>query len=285
MNDLFYMELREKIREIRNCEQEEKPETTKMQREQILVSLEALLQQGRVARKEGLLALESEVELLTENLLYGELLKELVYLVTDGLSREQVEEIGLHRYFAEDMKAYEGFVYLLFLRGILAIVQEENLRYMEWMLRSMLPVELDRIYQQREQERQKRSEVVTETDLDKVEEVCSGTYTGEIVGVGAVLLQQLDYVVVNVSNQDLQRWLREMENSILKVALKGLGSKARKHVFQNMSKRLAVMIADEMILEGFMEECEIILASQEMLNVWQRLAQEGEVTDVDFRYT
>lgn len=278
MNDLFYIELREKNREIRTFEQTGSPDEIREWQDQTIEMLETLVQLSIVARNEGLLALESAADALDESLFYGEALKELVYPVTDGISLTIVEEIGMQRYFAGDMKGYQGLNYLLLLKGMSAISQNENPWIVEWKLRTMLPAELDQIYCQRKQER-KEEKIKEEPDLSKVTEVCQGIYTGEITGVGAAPVKYLDEVISKVSDRDLQRLLRELENSVLKVALKGLGREAREHVFHNMSKRLAVMIAEEMISEGFAEESEIILASQKIIGIWQRLVEEGEVAN------
>lgn len=288
MNYLMLTELREKIREIRTREQAGVPAEIEREREQIVAAVETLVRLSIVSRKDGGLALENEIEQLAENLFYGELLREFVLLVVDGTDPESVEEIGLQKYFAGDMKAYEGLTCLLFLKGILAICRNENPRCMELKLRSMLTAEMDEAYLRKKQEKIQQEQKM-EPDLSKVTMACAGTFLkfGE-EGVGETqdfVVKSLERVILNTSNWDLQRLLRETENSILKVAMKGFGRAARRHIFDNMSKKLAVLIAEEMMLEGDVRMQEIVEASQYIMDIWNRLLENGEVADAGCGHT
>lgn len=284
MNDLFYLELREKIREIRKYEQTGAPDEIKEWRKQAVEMSIVLFQLSMDVRKEGLLAAEELADALAASMPFGEDLKELAGLVVDGTEPAVIEEIGMQRYFVEDMKEYKGLIYLLLIRGMLEIAQGENPLIMRKKLQTMLPAELDEIYAQREQEREEQEKEKErkqyELAIRKVSEVCQGTYTGEIKGGGGIPVKRLDYVISKISDRDLQRLLREVDNLELKVVLKGLGREAREHVFQNMSKRLAGMIAGEMISEGCSEVWEVIRACLGILGIWEQLVEGEEVIDV-----
>lgn len=283
MNDLFYLELREKIREIRSYEQAAAPAEIEEWRKQTVEMAAALSRLSWLTKKEGLLAAEGLSYSLVQSLPLGEELHELICLLVDGTEPAMIEEIGLQRYFVEDGKEYQGLMHLILVKGIMGIAQNEPW-IVQKQLRAMLPAQLDKIYCQREQEREEeereKERIQGELDCRKVAELSPGTYIGEIQGDEAVPVRRLDYVLSHISDSDLVRLLREVVNEDLKAALRGLGSEARIHVFRNMSKRLAGMTAKEIISEGIIEVREVMYACQKILAVWNLLAEKGEVNDV-----
>lgn len=283
MNNIIYTELREKAREIQLLEQKREAVENEKAREQVAMALETMVGLSGSAVKEGLLALEMGAETLAEQLIYKEHLKALVFLVVDGTDPSLIEEISLEKYFARDMRDYEGLTYLIFLKGILAIQQGENTLSLKQKLEAMLTEEIEKVYERRAREAEAK-EREAEPDLSRVDAVCAHTYSWNMGDDGYLVTKLSDYVIANMADRDLQRLLREMEIATLEVALKGLGSKAKRHVFNNMSKRLAVMVADDIEDMEEVRTRDMAEANQKLLDTLIGLIGMGEVNSAEYGY-
>ncbi len=83
--------------------------------------------------------------------------------------------------------------------------------------------------------------------------------------------------ITKLTNQAIQRVLREIDNRDLAVALKTAGKEVTKAIFDNISKRLQEMITEDMEFMGPIRVRDVEEAQQKIVNVIRRLDDAGEI--------
>lgn len=83
--------------------------------------------------------------------------------------------------------------------------------------------------------------------------------------------------ILTLDNRSIQRFLREVENSQLALALKGATEEVQKVIFSNMSKRLAEMINEDIEFMGPVRLKDVEEAQQKIVNIIRKLEDAGEI--------
>lgn len=83
--------------------------------------------------------------------------------------------------------------------------------------------------------------------------------------------------IARMSNQAIQRVLREIDNADLTVALKGTSQEVSKVILGNVSKRLQEMIREDMEMMGPVRVRDVEEAQQKIVNTIRRLEDAGEI--------
>ncbi|MDP4179487.1 MAG: flagellar motor switch protein FliG [Bacillota bacterium] len=83
--------------------------------------------------------------------------------------------------------------------------------------------------------------------------------------------------VLTLDNRSIQRFLREVDNNQLAIALKGSTEEVQKLIFGNMSKRLAEMIKEDIDFMGPVRLKDVEEAQQKIVNVIRKLEDAGEI--------
>lgn len=83
--------------------------------------------------------------------------------------------------------------------------------------------------------------------------------------------------IVTLDNRSIQRFLREVDNSDLALALKGASEEVKKVIFANMSKRLQEMIKEDMEYMGPVRLRDVENAQQKIVNIIRQLEEAGEI--------
>jgi len=83
--------------------------------------------------------------------------------------------------------------------------------------------------------------------------------------------------ILNLDNRAIQRFLREVENNQLAIALKGATDEVQKVIFSNMSKRLAEMIKEDMDFMGPVRLKDVEESQQKIVNIIRKLEDAGEI--------
>ncbi len=83
--------------------------------------------------------------------------------------------------------------------------------------------------------------------------------------------------ILALDDRSIQRILREVNNSELGVALKGSGEEVQNVIFNNLSKRLAAMIKEEMEFMGPIRLKDVEEAQQKIVNIIRKLEDAGEI--------
>ncbi len=80
-----------------------------------------------------------------------------------------------------------------------------------------------------------------------------------------------------LDDRGVQRLLREVSSDILVLALKGADAPMQDKIFNNMSKRAAEMLREDLESRGPVRLSEVETAQKEILAVASRLSEEGEI--------
>jgi flagellar motor switch protein FliG len=83
--------------------------------------------------------------------------------------------------------------------------------------------------------------------------------------------------IAKLSNQAIQRVLKDVQQSEIAVALKGSNEEVRNVILQNLSKRLQEMILDDLQVMGPMRVKDVEEAQQKIVNTVRALEENGEI--------
>lgn len=83
--------------------------------------------------------------------------------------------------------------------------------------------------------------------------------------------------IVALDSRYIQRVLREVDNHELAIALKGTNASVKEIIFDNVSKRLAVMIEEDLEYMGPKRMKEIEDAQQKIVGIIRKLEEAGEI--------
>ena len=83
--------------------------------------------------------------------------------------------------------------------------------------------------------------------------------------------------ILSLDNRSIQRFLRDVENNQLAIALKGATEEVQKIIFSNMSKRLAEMIREDIEFMGPVRLKDVEEAQQKIVNIIRKLEDAGEI--------
>ncbi|MBT8423054.1 MAG: flagellar motor switch protein FliG [Gammaproteobacteria bacterium] len=84
-------------------------------------------------------------------------------------------------------------------------------------------------------------------------------------------------MLLQIDDRGMQTLLREISSETLTVALKGADTEIADKIFNNMSKRAAEMLKDDLQVRGPMRLSEVEAAQKEILGVAKRLGDEGTI--------
>ncbi len=83
--------------------------------------------------------------------------------------------------------------------------------------------------------------------------------------------------LLNIDDRGMQAILKEVSSDILIVALKGADEEVKVHVFNNMSKRAAELMKDDLEAKGPVRLSEVEVAQKEILTIVKKLVESGDV--------
>ena len=83
--------------------------------------------------------------------------------------------------------------------------------------------------------------------------------------------------IAKLSNQAIQRVLKDVQQSDIAIALKGANDEVRNVIMQNLSKRLQEMILDDLQVMGPMRVKDVEEAQQKIVNAVRALEENGEI--------
>ncbi len=83
--------------------------------------------------------------------------------------------------------------------------------------------------------------------------------------------------ILSLDDKTIQRVLRDVDNNELGVALKGTSEEVQNVIFNNLSKRLAAMIREDMDFMGPVRMKDVEEAQQKIVNIIRRLEDTGEI--------
>jgi flagellar motor switch protein FliG len=83
--------------------------------------------------------------------------------------------------------------------------------------------------------------------------------------------------IVNLDSTSIQRFIREVDNNELAIALKGATEEVQEIIFNNMSKRMAEIIREDMEFMGPVRLRDVEESQQKIVNIIRKLEETGEI--------
>jgi len=83
--------------------------------------------------------------------------------------------------------------------------------------------------------------------------------------------------ILLLDDRAIQRVLRDVDNNDLEIALKGANEQVQTAIFNNLSKRLATMIKEDMDFMGPVRMKDVEEAQQKIVNIIRKLEDAGEI--------
>lgn len=83
--------------------------------------------------------------------------------------------------------------------------------------------------------------------------------------------------IITLDNRSIQRVLRDVDNSVLVLAIKGVSEDVSRALFANMSKRLQEMVKEDMEFMGPVRLRDVEEAQQKIVNIVRKLEEAGEI--------
>lgn len=83
--------------------------------------------------------------------------------------------------------------------------------------------------------------------------------------------------ILSLDDKTIQRVLRDVDNNDLGIALKGTSEEVQNVIFNNLSKRLAAMIREDMDFMGPVRMKDVEEAQQKIVNIIRRLEDTGKI--------
>ena len=275
MRTFLLEELRNKCNEISLIEKD-----TNMV-SKVIEAYERILKFADTARKEGLLELEEIATRLDMNDDTQSFFCKIIALVVDGTEPTNVLKIAANRYVTMNPQGFQGLMYLMYIEGGLMIQAGENLFIIKEMLKYMLPkVFTDELFRRECENALPDALVETELEQNMVQELCKDEI--EIDEKDHSIVSETAKALIMLSDKDIQRFLRDVDNSSLIVAMKGLPGKARARIFNNMSERLAVMLANNMAYMGPVRFKDVEEECVKLMKSLLKLAEFSEIREYDF---
>jgi len=83
--------------------------------------------------------------------------------------------------------------------------------------------------------------------------------------------------ILSLDDRAIQRVLRDVDNGDLALALKGAAEEVQNVILNNLSKRLAVMIKEDMEYMGPVRMKDVEEAQQKIVNIIRKLEDSAEI--------
>ncbi len=235
----FYSLLQKMVDEAKTYDTQEKDELVRI--------YETVREWIHIAYKEGLLALDEKrekLESIDEENSLAEFTTILLTLLIDCADPEDLCEIAMGFVISDDFCGMEGIESLMILRGILSVQSGENPYIAEMKVKSLLPHKIRREVERKEKRQaEEQAKERLAIGMERIKKLCMDDDPEE--GIDSIA-GGIEAGIRNLSDEQVQRLLRNIDNRVLAVAMKGWRGSTRKRIFENMSRRLAVALCEDM---------------------------------------
>lgn len=274
MDIIFLTELRRKYDEIKAKASDPAKE------EEVIKTYHTIMRFQKVARTEGLLALEEELESLDITNDPQAFFHFMVMMIVDGTDADLVEEIGMNRCIVFDLPSYDGLMNLMYYQGGRKIQAGDASIQIDLCLKSMLSQDILKRLEVEEYENASLTSLrQAEKEQDMIKKLCEDKK--DIDEKDHTIVNQTAITLISISNRDIQRLLKEIDNNDISLAMKVLPGKVRFKIFDNISKRLALTIAENMKYMGPIRLVDAKKACAKIMKQFIRLVDATEVEEYD----
>ena len=215
----------------------QKSKCSNQEKRECLSLVSELIALSKVARRNGLLSLVPYAE---ENASF--LLRKGLQLVVDGVNPQVTREVLESYILAGDYSGKELLERCIVLEGVAAIQKGLHPKVAKEFLLSFLGEESYTIF---EKEFDDRNRNTLEMYLQKLEDTAANKESG------------LDTIILKLNNDEIEKFLMEINTGDLAKALKSLGGKAQIRLFNNLSQKAASALVDVLDDLESMEESEM----------------------------
>lgn len=231
---------------------------------------------AKSARSEGLPALEEACGHLDRTDVTQEVLFKELMLILDGTEKQQVASIGMNLFAADDFSSYEGLIVLMYCKGALLLQDGVAINLLENYLQSMMPMFLRKILVQKISGDKMPEQAKERVEGDKwVRALCEDNRA--IDERDYSIINQTALTLLDMSDVEIQRLLRETENRDVVTAMIELPGKARARIFDNISSRLGRMMAEKVMHRGPVTFGEVEKACVTLMRKVIKLEADGEI--------
>lgn len=235
---------------------------------------------AETARIYGMLSVEEEASCLNLENEPEAILYEAAEMLVDGCSPESMAEVLSNYYWVSQPEGYAATAVYIAVRGALLVQQDMNPYNIMQITSSMLPVEIRekciRVCQNYEAQKQKKKEeaakVYFETDFSRSESL-------EVREASDWLEREISYM----TDREIQRLLRDVDNNYLVQALVGMKQKTRQAIAGNMSARLRGMIMADCYQSANIDNYAIAEGAVHITEKLKVLQACGEIMDAESR--
>lgn len=284
MKDLFYVELRDVIREIREDEKFANGIYTINTEAKILIyTLDMIKALCTIVRGHGFLELDEHI-IHMDKTPESRLLVDIFLSVVDGFDGEYIEEYGMGLYCSSVGSVYKKLSELMMIEGALLIWDGQNPIAIAWQLKSIIPEEILEKEEFLREEYQKNGckgmpaiPEIKEQEVNLVEILCKAESPVTPKDDYYDFIRLSDYIFQTCNDTAMQRLLRDVDNKDLAAALMVLEGKTRKRFFDNLSVRLGVMVAIDMDYSSPVSFDEAIKALRQIVSIFMKLADGGVI--------
>jgi len=215
----------------------QKSKCSNQEKRECLSLVSELISLSKVARRNGLLSLVPYAE---ENASF--LLRKGLQLVVDGVNPQVTREVLESYILSGDYSGKELLERCIVLEGVAAIQKGLHPKVAKEFLLSFLGEESYTIF---EKEFDDRNRNTLEMYLQKLEDTTANKESG------------LDTIILKLNNDEIEKFLMEINTGDLAKALKSLGGKAQIRLFNNLSQKAASALVDVLDDLESMEESEM----------------------------
>lgn len=231
---------------------------------------------AKSARSEGLPAFEEACGHLDRTDVTQEVLFKELMLILDGTEKQQVASIGMNLFAADDFSSYEGLIVLMYCKGALLLQDGVAISLLENYLQSMMPMFLRKILVQKISGDKMPEQAKEKVEGDKwVRALCEDNRA--IDERDYSIINQTALTLLDMSDVEIQRLLRETENRDVVTAMIELPGKARARIFDNISSSLGRMMAEEVMHRGPVTFGEVEKACVTLMRKVIKLEADGEI--------
>ena len=202
----------------------QKSKCSNQEKRECLSLVSELISLSKVARRNGLLSLVPYAE---ENASF--LLRKGLQLVVDGVNPQVTREVLESYILSGDYSGKELLERCIVLEGVAAIQKGLHPKVAKEFLLSFLGEESYTIF---EKEFDDRNRNTLEMYLQKLEDTTANKESG------------LDKIILKLNNDEIEKFLMEINTGDLAKALKSLGGKAQIRLFNNLSQKAASALVD-----------------------------------------
>lgn len=229
---------------------------------EVLSTLDKILELSEKAKNSGLLSLEPEMDKVQP-----EFFKKSIQMLIDGIEPESLKRTLLNYALCSGYKGKELLARILIIEGILAIQQGVNTIIIRENLSSFFGEDFIG-------EIQKHFGLDSESLVAKIESFILKNYDNPVHSKETSLLEE---PLNRMDGRSLQRLLREIDLYTLVSAVKGSSGEIQSRVLKYVSKKTAVMLISEIETMDIPTVSDIAESQKQVLETMNSLRNQGEI--------